>query len=80
MWLSRSMEFTVLILKVQLGGLSWWSSVTMPMQGIRSNQGLDPWSRKIPCAAEQLSPCTTTIETVLWSSQATATEHTCRNS
>ena len=27
--------------------------------------GFDPWSGKIPHAAEQLSPCTTTTEPVL---------------
>ena len=30
--------------------------------------------RKIPHAVEQLSPCTTTIEPVLWSPEAAATE------
>ena len=62
------MEFIVLILKVQLGGLFLvvrWLRIHLSMQGIRSNQGLDPWSRKIPYAAEQLSPCPTIIKTVL---------------
>ena len=41
--------------------------------------GVEPWSGKIPHAAEQLSPCTTTTEPVLWSPQATTTEPTRRN-
>ena len=34
----------------------------------------DPWSGRIPHAAEQLSPCTTTIEPMIWSLGATTTE------
>ena len=41
--------------------------------------GFKPWSRKIPQAKEQLSPCTTTVEPVLWSPGATTTEPTCCN-
>ena len=37
-----------------------WSKVCMPTQGHRFN----PWSRKIPHAVEQLSPCTTTTDPV----------------
>ena len=29
--------------------------------------GFEPWPRKIPQATEQLSPCATTTEPVLWS-------------
>ena len=36
--------------------------------------GFNPWSGKIPHAAEQLSPCTTTTETALWKPRATTTE------
>ena len=36
--------------------------------------GFEPWSKKIPHAAEQLSPDTTTTEPALWSPQATTTE------
>ena len=36
--------------------------------------GLDPWSRKLPCAMEQLSPCATSTEPVLSSPGAAATE------
>ena len=32
--------------------------ICLPMQGHR----FEPWSRKIPYAAEQLSPCATTPE------------------
>ena len=35
--------------------------ICLPMQG----NGFEPWSRKIPHAAEQLSPCATTTEPVL---------------
>ena len=38
--------------------------------------GLAPWSGKIPQATEQLSPCTTTTEPVLWSLEAIITEPT----
>ena len=30
-----------------------------------AGDGFDPWSRKIPYAVEQLSPCAITIEPVL---------------
>ena len=40
----------------------------------------DPWSRRIPCAAEQLSPRTTSLEPVLQSPGAPAMESMCRNS
>ena len=35
--------------------------ICLPMRG----HGFDLWSRKIPHAVEQLSPCATTIESVL---------------
>ena len=41
------------------------------MQGTRV---CDPWSGKIPHAAEQLGPCATTIELVLWSLGNATTE------
>ena len=37
-------------------------------------QGFDLWSGKIPHVVEQLSPCTTTAEPVLWSPGATTAE------
>ena len=37
-------------------------------------RGLDPWSGKLPCAMEQLSPCAITTEPVLSSPGAAATE------
>ena len=36
-----------------------WLRICLPMQG---GHGFDPWSRKIPHAAEQLSLCATTTE------------------
>ena len=47
-----------------------WLRIHLPMQGYR----FKPWSGKIPHAAEQLSPCTTTTEPAFWSPQATTTE------
>ena len=47
-----------------------WIRVFLPMQG----PGFDLWSRKIPPAAEQPSPCTTTTELVLSSPCATTAE------
>ena len=38
-----------------------WLRVLLPMRG----HGFEPWSGKIPHAAEQLSPCTTTTEPAL---------------
>ena len=38
-----------------------WLRIHLPMQG----HGFEPWSRKIPHAAEQLSPCATTTEPAL---------------
>ena len=35
--------------------------ICLPMQGTWVN----PWSGKIPCAVEQLSPCSTTTEPVV---------------
>ena len=35
-----------------------WLRIRLPMQG----HGFQPWSGKIPHAAEQLSPCATTTE------------------
>ena len=42
-------------------------------------QRFDPWSRNIPHAKEQLSPCATTDEPVLWSPRAAANEPVCCN-
>ena len=47
-----------------------WLRIRLPMQGHR----FEPWSRKIPHAAEQLGLCATTTEPVLYSPCATTTE------
>ena len=47
-----------------------WLRIRLPMQG----HGFEPWSGKIPHAAEQLSPCATTTEPALQSPRATTTE------
>ena len=66
------------LLEIDGIGLPWWLS------GKESNHQrrrlrLDPWSGRIPHAAEQLSPCATTIEPVLQSPGAAATESRCHN-
>ena len=45
-------------------GFPSWSSGRESACQCRGH-GFDPWSGKIPHAAEQLSPCTTTTEPVL---------------
>ena len=45
----------IFIKQLVLGRPSWLSGKESTCQSRR--QGLDPWSRKIPHAAEQLSPC-----------------------
>ena len=42
-------------------GLPWWYSGQESASQSREH-GFNPWSRKIPHGAEQLSPCTTTTE------------------
>ena len=56
-------------------GLPWWLSGKESACLCRIH-GLDPWSGKIPPAAEQLSPRVTNTEPALYSSGATTTEHT----
>ena len=52
------------IQKNEVRGLSWWpSGKESTCQGRRHE--FEPWSRKIPHAVEQLSPCATTTESVL---------------
>ena len=53
-------------------------STTAP-PGKPRGHGFEPWSRKIPHAAEQLSPCATTTEPALYIPRATTTEPTCHN-
>ena len=45
-------------------GLPWWCSGYKSACQCRGH-GFEPWSRKIPHAVEQLSPCATTTEPVL---------------
>ena len=59
-------------------GLAWWRSGWESACQCRGH-GFEPWSRKIPHAAEQLGPCTITTEPVLWSPRATTTEPVCHN-
>ena len=51
---------------VNVFGLPWWLR-SKESAGQCRRQGLDPWSRKIPDNSEQLSPCATTAEPLLWS-------------
>ena len=54
-----------------LQGLPWWRS------GLQCRRhGFEPWSGKIPHAAEQLSPGATTTEPARQSPQATTIEPT----
>ena len=62
--LSRK-HFTIKIKKVKFtSGLPWWLNDNESACQCRRS-GFDPWSRKIPHAAEQLNPGATTIEPVL---------------
>ena len=54
-------------------GFPWWLSAKESVCQC-GKYIFDPWSRKIPYAMEQLNPCTTTIEPVLWSLGAETTE------
>ena len=54
-------------------GLPWWHNGEEFSCQCRGH-GFEPWSGKIPHAAEQLSPCATTTEPVLYSLRATTTE------
>ena len=67
-----------IFLKKIIIGLPWWRSGWGSACQCRGH-GFGPWSRKIPRAAEQLSPCATTAEPVLWSPRATTTEPACSN-
>ena len=52
----------------QLNGNGWDFPGDSLVENPPANAGekeIDPWSRKIPHAAEQLSPCATTTEPVL---------------
>ena len=55
-------QFMPLHQGVHEGGFPGGSAVKI----LPANAG-DPWSRRIPHATGQLSPCTTTTEPVLWS-------------
>ena len=47
-----------------------WLRFCQPCRG----HGFEPWSRKIPHAMDQLSPCASTTEPALCSPRATTTE------
>ena len=59
-------------------GLPWWCSGWESTWHCRGH-GFEPWSGRIPHAAEQLSPCATATEPALWSPRATTTELACHN-
>ena len=50
--------------QISARGLPWWLSGKDSACQCR-RRGFNPWSRKIPHALEQLSPCTTATEPVL---------------
>ena len=56
---SISVQFRKVYKKIR--GLPWWFSDLESACQCRGH-GFEPWSRKIPHAAEQLSPCATTTE------------------
>ena len=60
-------------------GLPWWLGGKESACQCRGHE-FDLWSRKIPHAAEQLSPSTITTEPVLQSSRTATTEPMCSNS
>ena len=57
-------------------GLPWWLCGEEPFCQGRKH-GFDPWSRKIPHAVEQLSPCTTPMVSVFQSPRAATPESAC---
>ena len=59
-------------------GLPWWLSGKESACLCRRH-GFDPWSRKILHAIEQLIPCTTTVEPMLYSPGTATTEPLCHN-
>ena len=58
-WQSAGAGFTVMNRNVTAGPSGKESTCQC------RRHGFDPWSGKIACAAEQLSPCATTAEPVL---------------
>ena len=60
---ANSKDFNKLELNNTHHGLPWWPSGYESACQCRGH-GLEPWSRKIPHAVEQLSPCATTTEPV----------------
>ena len=60
-------------------GLPWWLRDKESNWQFR-NHGFNLWSRKIPHAMEQLGPCASTIELVIYSPRAATTEPMCYNS
>ena len=56
-----------------IAGLPWWLNGKESACQCRRH-GFDPWSGKIPHTSEELSPCATTTEPVLWSPGAATAE------
>ena len=56
----RSPTFREIGAACGIGSTSWVSKLI--------GDGFNPWSGKIPHAEEQLSPCATSTEPVIWSS------------
>ena len=89
LWWFRLTVTPPTIANVYWGPQTWWlsplrSTPVLPrwLRGTECTcqcrrHRFDPLSRKIPHATEQLSPCTTTTEPVLWSSGTATTEPTC---
>ena len=56
-----------------VGRLPWWLGVNKSTRQCRRHR-FDPWSGNIPHTLEQLSPCVTTIESMLQSLGTTTTQ------
>jgi len=65
-------------LHVKQRRLPWWLRGKESTCQCRAHR-FDPWSRKIPPAAEQLSPCARTTDPGLESPEAPSTEPMCHN-
>ena len=70
---NASIYTEIMFLKLNKWEFLWWLSGEESACRCRQH-GFYPWSGKIPHVTEQLSPCATTIEPVLQSLEATATE------
>ena len=75
----KKVTYKSIFIHIKTGkGLPWWRSGWESTCQCRGHR-FEPGSGKVPHAAEQLGPCATAAEPVLWSPRATTTEPTCCN-